>query len=101
MINVNAIRSDDDLKNALSRIDEIFDAEPGSKEEEELEILTALVEAYEAKHHPVLYPDPVSADMKGEFDNLGKEARNSADAPKNVHRRFAGAMVEKYQSQLA
>ena len=40
-------------------------------------------------------------DMKGEFDNLGKEARNSADAPKNVHRRFAGAMVEKYQSQLA
>ena len=61
MINVNAIRNDDDLKKALSRIEEIFDAEPGSREDEELEILTTLVQAYEAKHHPVPYPDPVSA----------------------------------------
>ena len=61
MINVNAIRNDNDLKKALSRIEEIFDAEPGSKEEEELEILTALVQAYEAKCHPVPDPDPISA----------------------------------------
>ena len=61
MIEVNAIRNEGDLKTALSRIDEIFDAEPGSRDEEELEILTALVQTYEAKHHNIPDPDPISA----------------------------------------
>ena len=39
-------------------------------------------------------------DMKAEFDDLVKEARDSAGTPENIHRKFAGAMLEKYQNHL-
>jgi HTH-type transcriptional regulator/antitoxin HigA len=42
----------------LSRIEALWDAEPGSPEHDELEILVA---AYEDKHWPMLPPDPVEA----------------------------------------
>lgn len=50
-----------DYKNALKRIDEIFDAKKGSPEFDELELLVALVELYEKEHFPIEAPDPVSA----------------------------------------
>ena len=39
-------------------------------------------------------------DMKAEFDDLVREARDSAGTPENIHRKFAGAMLEKYQNHL-
>ena len=39
-------------------------------------------------------------DMNAEFDDLVREARHSAGAPENIHRRFAGAMLDKYQNHL-
>ena len=39
-------------------------------------------------------------DMKAEFDDLVEQARDSARTPENIHRKFAGAMLEKYQNHL-
>jgi HTH-type transcriptional regulator/antitoxin HigA len=38
-----------------------MDARPGSREGDELEILATLVEAYDARRHPIDPPDPVDA----------------------------------------
>ena len=53
------IRTDGDLDAALARMEEIFDAEPGSAEDDELGILLDLVEFYEDKHYPIEFPDPI------------------------------------------
>ena len=47
---IKAIRSEADYNAALARIDTLMDAEPGTHEGEELDVLTDLVERYEAKH---------------------------------------------------
>jgi len=58
---IRAIRSDADYAAALARIDELMDAEPGTAEGEELDVLADLVEHYEEKLFPMGYPDPVAA----------------------------------------
>ena len=56
-----SIRTEEDYKEALARIDEIFNAEKGTSEGEELDELVDLVELYEDKHYPIGLPDPISA----------------------------------------
>ena len=58
---IKPIRTDEDLDAALARIEEIFDAEPGSPEDDELGVLLDLVEYYESKNYPIPMPDPISA----------------------------------------
>ena len=58
---IKPIRTDEDLEAALARIEEIFDAEPGTPEDDELGVLLDLVEHYESRHHPIPMPDPISA----------------------------------------
>ncbi len=55
------IRSGEEHKAALSRIDEIFDAPVGTPEGDELDLLVKQVEAYEAERYPIPPPDPVDA----------------------------------------
>lgn len=55
------IKTKKDYKAAMARIDEIFDAEPGTPEGDELELLTTLVELYETKAFPIDLPDPLTA----------------------------------------
>ncbi len=47
------ITSDEQHARAMARIDEIFDAEPGTPEAAELVALVDLVEAYEEKRWPI------------------------------------------------
>ena len=56
-----SIRTEEEYEAALARIDEIFDAEKGTAEGEELDELADLVESYEDKHYPIGLPDPISA----------------------------------------
>ena len=58
---IRAIRSETDYKAALARIDELMDAEPGTPEGNELDVLTDLVELYEDKRIPMGYPTPLGA----------------------------------------
>ena len=55
------LKTEADYNDALKRIDELFDAEQGSPEADELELLVALVELYEKEHFPIEAPDAVAA----------------------------------------
>ena len=69
-LKIKPLRSKKDLSEALARIDELIDAQHGTPEYDELEILSTLVEAYEDKHCPILPPDPVEA-IKFRMDQMG------------------------------
>jgi HTH-type transcriptional regulator / antitoxin HigA len=64
------IRTEEDYRAACERIDEIFQAEPGIQEDDELEILLALVDRYEEKVFPLGMPHPIEA-IKIQMQNLG------------------------------
>ena len=67
---IHPIRSEQDLPEVGKRIEFLWNAAPGTPEEEELELLTDLVTVYEDNHFPVLPPHPLEAikamlEMKG------------------------------------
>ena len=59
-MNIHPIRTKADHREALQRIDQVWDAKPKSPEADELEILSLLVDEYEHKHIKVPEVDPVS-----------------------------------------
>ena len=61
MSKIKAIRNDADHDAALVRIDALMNAEPGTPEGEELDVLTDLVEHYEEKHVPMGFPSAIAA----------------------------------------
>ncbi len=64
------IKTTRDYDRALRRIEQLMDANPGTKNGDELDVLTTLVEAYEAKHQAICPPDPIEA-IKFRMDQLG------------------------------
>jgi HTH-type transcriptional regulator / antitoxin HigA len=58
---IRPIRTEADHDSAVARIAQLIAAKPDTPEGEELDILATLVDAYEAKHHPVDKPDPIAA----------------------------------------
>ena len=59
--NIKPIKSESDYQRVLTAIDELMGAAPSTPESDQLEVLVALVEAYEARHWPIEAPDPISA----------------------------------------
>jgi len=57
-MNIRPIKTPEDHKAALARIDELMDAEAGTPEVTELEVLAILAERYEREAFPI---DPPSA----------------------------------------
>lgn len=55
------LKTEEDYQAALSRVESLLDAKPGSAKEEELELWSLLVERYEQEHFPIDFPDPVEA----------------------------------------
>ena len=55
------IKTEEDYQIALSRIDELMEAEPNTPEVDELELLVTLVELYEDKKYPIDMPDAIEA----------------------------------------
>ena len=62
-MNIHPIRTKADYKRALREVSAYFnnEPEPGSEDGDRFEILTTLVEAYEAKHFRIEAPDPIEA----------------------------------------
>lgn len=78
-MNIKPIKTEQDYQFALERLEEIFDAKPNSKEGDELEILSILIEKYESKHFPIEMPDPIEA-IKFRMDQLGIKQKDLAEA---------------------
>jgi HTH-type transcriptional regulator/antitoxin HigA len=64
------IKTEEDYKQALARLEEIFDALPNTKEGDELEIISILIEKYEEKHYKIEFPDPIEA-IKSRMEQMG------------------------------
>lgn len=58
---IRPIRNEADYELALQEIDRCLDAASGSPERDQLEVLTVLVDDYEAKHHSISPPEPIAA----------------------------------------
>ena len=50
---IKSIINEDDYRQALKRLELIFDAKNGSEESNELETLSILIEQYEDEHFPI------------------------------------------------
>ena len=57
-MNLRAIKSDDDYRRALARIQALIDAGSESDAGRELDVLATLVDAYEAERFPIDVPHP-------------------------------------------
>lgn len=60
-MNVNPIRTKADYRAALAVVSKLVDKDPapGTPDGDRLDVLATLVEAFEAKHHPIPTPDPI------------------------------------------
>lgn len=59
-VTVRAIRTEEDYEATLGEIESLMAARPGTADGDRLDVLTTLVEAYEAQHHVIDAPDPVA-----------------------------------------
>jgi HTH-type transcriptional regulator/antitoxin HigA len=58
---IKVIKTESDYNEALKRLEVIFDAPVNSKEGDEAEILSILIERYEDVYYPIEAPDPIEA----------------------------------------
>lgn len=108
-VSVHPIRSPADYEQALREIETLMSAEPGSVEEDRLEVLAALVAAYEAKQGARPAADPISvlqlalrAQGKGQKDvaaTLGSRSRASEILSRKRH--LTADMIEKLSQAFA
>ncbi len=55
------IRNETDYESALADLERRWGAASGTPEGDRLDVLATLIDAYEAKHHPIDPPDPIEA----------------------------------------
>lgn len=58
---IKPIHNDTDLQAAFRQLEAVFQAEAGTPEADEMEVLVTLIEAYENRHYPIGAADPVEA----------------------------------------
>lgn len=74
-MNIKPIKTEKDYKKALTRLEEIFDSRPGTKDGDELDILGLLLERYENEHYPIEAPDPIEA-IKFRMEQMGYKQKD-------------------------
>jgi len=60
-MNIKLIKTEEDYKLALNRLEVIFDAPIGTSDSDEADVLALLVDEYEKQHYPIDAPDPIEA----------------------------------------
>lgn len=73
-MDISPVKNEADYEQALHRVEELWGAEPGSAKGDELDVLVALIEAYEREHYPIDIPDPIAA-IKFRLEQQGKDYR--------------------------
>lgn len=72
------IKTEPEYHQALGRLEQIFDSEPGTSEGDELELLSLLIDNYEKSHFPIGLPDPIEA-IKFRMEQLNYQPKDLAD----------------------
>jgi len=107
-VTVKPIHDDDDHATALTRIEELWGAEAGTPEGDELDVLVTLVDAYETEHHEIEAPDPVAL-IKHMMEARGLKAANlepiigssgRVSEVLNYRRRLTLPMIRRLHSDL-
>ncbi len=76
-MNIKPIKTEEDYKQALERLEGIFDAKSGTPEGDELEILSMLIDKFEKDNFPIDFPDPIEA-IKFRMEQLGLKQKDLA-----------------------
>jgi HTH-type transcriptional regulator/antitoxin HigA len=58
---IKPIITEQDYKESLKRIDELWGSKRGTPQGDEFDILCTWVESYEIAHYPIAPPDPIDA----------------------------------------
>ena len=72
------IRSEADYDTAMEEVAALWGAKSGTTKGDRLDVLATLIDAYEAKHHPIDPPDPVEA-IKFRMEQQGLTRRDLED----------------------
>lgn len=107
-MNIRPIRTRDDYAAALSRIEELMNAEPESEEGAELDVLATLVDAWETRNFIIEAPDPVAAiEIRMEQLGVGRKeleqylgGRNRVSEVLNRKRGLSIAQIRKLHAGL-
>lgn len=107
-MNIKPIKNEQDLQQAFQRLEVIFDAEAGTPEFDEMDIIATLIEVYENKHYPIAHADPIEAiKFRMEQMNLSKAdvmpifgTKGRFSEVMNKKRRLSMAMIVKLNRQL-
>ena len=60
-MDIKPIKTESDYLKSLNQLDKIFDAQVGTTESDEADILGLLIDEYKKKHYPIDVPDPIEA----------------------------------------
>ena len=71
------IKTEEEYNLALVRLEGIFDAEVGTTEGDELELLSLLIDNYEKVQYPIDMPDPIEA-IKFRMEQLNYKPKDLA-----------------------
>lgn len=119
-MNIRPIKTEADYREALSRLEVIFDSAIGTPESDEADVLGLMIDEYEKKHYSIEAPDPIEAikirmeemhlrqiDLIGEIGGksrvseiLSRKRKLTVDMIRNLNRRLnlsPGLLINDYQ----
>jgi HTH-type transcriptional regulator/antitoxin HigA len=72
---IKPIKTHEDHQAALAEVERLFDVDKTAEEYDQLDLLSTLVESYEAKHYAIGPPDPIAA-IEYEMEKRGLTRRD-------------------------
>lgn len=75
---VKVIKTEEDYNQALNRFEKIFHAPANTKDGDEAELLSLLIEKYEEEHYPIEAPDPIEA-IKFRMEQMDMSKKDLAE----------------------
>ncbi len=73
------IKAEKEYREAIERLDIVFDAPPDTPEGDEAELLVLLIEKYEDENYPIEAPDPIEA-IKFRMEQMNMKKKDLAIA---------------------
>lgn len=107
-MNIKPIKTEANYRQALKRLELIFDAKKGTIEGDEADIIGLMIDDYEKKHYPIDAPDPIEAikirmaELKLKQVDLANDigGKNRVSEVLNRKRKLTLDMIRKLANKL-